>query len=133
MQKLVRDKNGELIVTEVEDITEIRSPIVTETNVPVQAVVLKMPVKADLKDTLLTEAQLLLKMQEAGGKNLNTSQFAILITPHIKNSVDPARYHKWDLALAHIRSLMQSLEAQGKVTKTKDSTSKRVRYLYNLI
>lgn len=136
MQKLIRNQKGELIVTKTQDNPEsevkTRSPIVSAENFPAQTVVPTKPLKADMKESLLTEEQLLQKMREAGGKNLSTTQFALLITPNVKKSVDPMKHHKWDIAHGTIRSLMKSLESQGKIVITKDSSSKRVRYLYSL-
>ena len=135
MQKLVRTDKGELIVTEVTDApqeSKPRNPIVSPDNFPSQANVPQKPVKSDLQGALLNEDQLIQKMKEAGGKNLNTTQFALLITPNIKKSVDPIGHHKWDISRGIIRSMMKSLEAQGKIVITTDATSKKVRYLYNL-
>ena len=153
MKSLKRNDKGELMLTNsdkpeptndfcVEEMmseTEVpletsieHSPIVTETNFPAQAAAKAKPSKQSIATSLLTEEQLLTEMRKAGGKNLTTSQFAILITPCVKKTVDAAEHHRWDLSLGYVRFLMRKLEKQGKIIITKDTSSKRTRYLYSL-
>jgi len=153
MKSLKRNDKGELMLTNsdkpeptndfcVEEMmseTEVpletsieHSPIVTETNFPKQAQPVKKPARQSMASALLSEEQLLAEMQKAGGHSLTTHQFAILITPRVKKTVDAAEHHRWDLSLGYVRFLMRKLEKQGKIIITKDTSSKRTRYLYSL-
>ena len=123
MKRLERTEDGKLVLT--------TSPVVTKDNFPSVGTPKAMPKKTEFT-SLLTEEQLLEAMLEAGGKDLTTSQFALLITPCIKKSEDPLGHHRWDVASGHIRALMGKLEKQGKVTSRKDPKSKKTRYLYTL-
>ena len=126
--------NEEIDASEPEAIESSidHSPIVTETNFPVQAQPVKKPARQSIASALLSEEQLLAEMQKAGGHSLTTHQFAILITPRVKKTVDAAEHHRWDLSLGYVRFLMRKLEKQGKIIITKDTSSKRTRYLYSL-
>lgn len=113
---------------------EEKSPIVTKTNFPKQ--LLAKPVEkpeAKLELGLLIEAMLLEEMRKAGGKNLQTEQFALLLTPKVKASEDPMGHHKWDLSRSRVLKLMRSLEKQGLVVITKSATSGKFHYLFNLV
>ena len=127
--------NEEIDASEPEAIESSidHSPIVTETNFPAQAAAKAKPSKQSIATSLLTEEQLLTEMRKAGGKNLTTSQFAILITPCVKKTVDAAEHHRWDLSLGYVRFLMRKLEKQDKIRITKDTSSKRTRYLYSIV
>ena len=151
MKNLKRTETGKLIVvTEkeaqvvstlgfdceietVEPIEKLRSPIITPTNFPVQVAQKVNPKKTELKTTLLTEDQLLGEMRKAGGKNLSTHQFAILISPCVKKSTDELRHHNWDIAHSHVRGLMRKLVEKGKVSMELDSKTKKPQYIYNLL
>jgi len=134
MKSLRRNDKGELMLSESADAsTSIEhSPIVTETNFPKQGVATTKPTKQSLATTLLSEEQLLAEMRKAGGKALTTQQFAILIAPCVKKSIDAAAHHRWDLSLGYTRFLMRKLEKQGKIKIIKDISSKRTRYLYSI-
>jgi len=112
---------------------EEHSPIVTEENFPVAAVKPEMPKKEELAAFLISEETLLAEMKKAGGKDLTTHQFAILIAKPVKKSEDPILHHKWDQAHGEIRSMMRKLEKAGKVSSRKDPNSKKLRYLYSLV
>ena len=120
--------------TEVPLETSIEhSPIVTETNFPKQAQPVKKPARQSMASALLSEEQLLVEMQKAGGHSLTTSQFAILIAPCIKKCDDSNAHRRWDLALTSVRFQMRKLEKQDKIRITKDTSSKRTRYLYSIV
>ncbi len=147
MKSLKRNDKGELILTESETVqppeknetwiinavpeSEV-SPVVTNSNFPAQVVTTTRAKKSDLSASLMTEAQLLAKMKEAGGQSLTTQQFAVLITPHVRNSVDPIAYQKWDIALTHVRALARSLADKGLIRMVVDNSDKRLRYLYSI-
>jgi len=126
--------NEEIDASEPEAIESSidHSPIVTETNFPVQAQPVKKPARQSIASALLSEEQLLAEMQKAGGHSLTTSQFAILIAPCIKKCDDSNAHRRWDLALTSVRFQMRKLEKQDKIRITKDTSSKRTRYLYSL-
>lgn len=109
-----------------------QSPIVSKDNFPVQVKKAKLPVMNDIRPSLLSETQLLEEMRKAGGQNLTTTQFAILITPKVRRSQDLPGHWKWDLAHSYIRNLMRKLASQGLVTEQRDTSTTRVRYLYSL-
>jgi len=120
--------------TEVPLETSIEhSPIVSETNFPKQAKPFKKPARQSIASALLSEEQLLAEMQKAGGHSLTTSQFAILIAPCIKKCDDSNAHRRWDLALTSVRFQMRKLEKQDKIRITKDTSSKRTRYLYSIV
>ncbi len=126
------------LVTESETLvhtetSKIRSPIVTDENYPIQSKEKDKPKKSELKASLISEEQLLKEMRKAGGKDLTTHQFALLIAPCVKKSEDELRHHSWDIAHSHVRGMMRKLEEQGKVSMTLDRTSKKLRYVYNLL
>ncbi len=130
MKNLVRNSKGDFVIE------DLRSPIVTSTNspksLPAEQTLPSKEASSDLF-TKLTPEILLEEMRKAGGKNLVTEQFAILITTKVKKSVDEAKHHLWDLALAHVRTLMRRLEVQGKVTMTPSFTSGKLHYLYSVV
>ncbi len=136
MKSLKRDSNGELVMTEYDQpftpVTLAKSPIITETNMPKLAEHKSAKI-SDLSASLLTEEALMEEMRKAGGKNLHTSQFATMIYPRVKKSEDLYRHDLWDLAHGYIRTLMRSLAKQGKVTMTRDASTKRILYVYNLV
>lgn len=141
MKSLKRDSNGELVLTESAEPTlmaagagiETKSPIVSETNKPKSIPIKKSAKLSDLSASLLTAEVLLAEMQKAGGKDLHTSQFAQMIYPRVKKSEDAYRHDLWDLAHGHVRTLMRSLAKQGKVSITRDASTKRILYVYNLL
>lgn len=136
MKSLKRDEKGRLEVSELPDVDAIEaehSPIVSETNFPAQVTTPpELPKKKSLGG-LMTSVELLEKMRAAGSCNLTTSQFAVLIAPCVKKSVDPIAHHKWDLALSHVRNLLRKLEDEGKVTSSRDPSQKKVHYIYNVV
>ena len=143
MKTLKRNQSGKLIlVTESEATNAIsvqaktlkpRSPIVSDDNYPIQAKEKSNPKKSELKASLISEEKLLEEMQKAGGKDLTTHQFALLIAPCVKKSEDELRHHTWDQSHSHIRAMMRKLVEQGKVSMELDRKSKKLRYVYNLL
>ena len=134
MKNLVRDAKGNFVVEEVE-IEDLRSPIVSPTNQPKFLPAESLPNKVSLPELFgkITQENLLEEMRKAGGKNLVTEQFAILITPKVKKSTDEQKHHLWDLALAHVRSLMRKLEVQGKIVMTPDLSTGKLHYIYSVV
>ena len=132
MKSLKRSASGKFVVV-TEELKEPRSPIVTETNFPHIDLKQETPKKSELKATLLSEETLLEEMKKAGGKDLTTSQFALLITPCIKKSVDEHAHHRWDQAHSHVRNLMRKLVDKERVSMKRDPSTKKLRYLYNLL
>jgi hypothetical protein len=112
------------------------SPIVTPVNQPKslqkQEKSMKKATYAEQFVKLNLEA-LLEEMKKAGGKNLVTEQFAVLITSKVKKSEDEARHHLWDLALAHVRTQMRKLEAQGRITMSPIKDGAKLRYEYSVV
>lgn len=100
-------------VNEIEVETEVTpqtiSPIVEETTFQSE----KKPNKSGLvfmsKDELYGE---ILKLNK---KDAVTEDFAILITPKIKRSVDIVAHQKWDMAHGHVRKMMKKLHDEGKI------------------
>ena len=94
----------------------------------------KKPTKINFsnKNSGLSKKALLEAMLKAGGKDLSTQQFALLLAPCIKKSEDPEGHHKWDLAHSFVRSLARQLEKEGKLKIRKDPKSKQLRYLYTV-
>jgi hypothetical protein len=114
---------------------EKHSPIVTPSNQPKalqREVTTKKAVYADQFVKLTPEA-LLEEMKKAGGRNLVTEQFAVLIAPKVKKSEDEVKHHLWDLALAHVRTQMRKLEAQDKITMTPIKEGAKLRYEYTVV
>lgn len=112
------------------------SPIVTPTNQPKvlqqQAQSLRKATYADQFAKLSLET-LYEEMKKAGGRNLVTEQFAVLIAPKVKKSEDEAKHHLWDLALAHVRAQMRKLEAQGKIKMVPIEEGAKLRYVYTVV
>ena len=149
MKELIRTPSGTLKVKTAElpqlpvvplepvetIIPEPHSPIVTSTNAPKLK---PLPAKAD-KPKLPNEAynftkeKLLIAMQvQPIGTTFTTNQFATLIAPHVKKSVDPFNHDIWDFSLSYIRHLMRQLVKDGLVVETTDTSSKRIFYNYQL-
>lgn len=140
-----RNKKGKHAIITVEPSEPERSPIVTKTNQPKNLppkivpesqktpADLALPKKSDMKNQLISKEELIEAMKKAGGKNLSTHQFAELITPCIKKSEDPLGHHKWDIAHGHVRSLAKELEKEGLIKIKPDLSTKKVRYLYDVV
>lgn len=128
MKSLVRDEKGELTVKEVET-----SPIISPTNLPkgIPDLVEQKSMSIDFS-TIMTGERLLEEMKKAGGKNLVTEQFAILLTPKVKKSVNELEHHKWDLAHSYIRNMMHKLEKSGQIIIEFDTSTGKKRYIYSI-
>jgi hypothetical protein len=140
MKNLVRNNKGSFVVKTAEPQIMFNSepnemsPIVTETNFPKQIIDKPIVRKGDLSSSLalLTEEKLLDEMRKAGGKNLVTEQFAILITPKVKRSEDENKHHLWDIAHSRIRFMMRSLNKKGLVIIHQSSTTGKYHFVYDL-
>ena len=138
MKSLVRTEKGTFQVKstlspEIEFIPSPTSPIISAENFPA-IMKPKKPTKTNFsnKNSGLSKKALLEAMLKAGGQDLSTQQFALLLAPNIKKSEDPEGHHKWDLAHSHVRNLARQLEKEGKIKIRKDLKSKQLRYLYTV-
>ena len=138
MKSLVRTEKGTFKVKstlspEIEFIPKSTSPIVSAVNIP-EFLKPKKPTKTNFsnKNSGLSKKSLLAAMLKAGGRDLSTQQFAVLLAPCIKKSKDLEGHHKWDLAHSHVRGLARQLEKEGKIKIRKDPKSKQLRYLYSV-
>lgn len=104
---------------------DIKVPLTSEESI--------MPRKSDL-GKLITKDELLAMMyrlEPNDQKDMEAETFALTITPRIKKSVDPKAHHKWDMAIAHIRKLLDALVADKKLRKGQKRGTKAIRYVYN--
>jgi len=142
MKTLSRTPSGTLKVAEasmpamptieaVGATVEEPSPIVTTANTPV-APKIKAVLPASAHE--FKKENLLAKMKEAPqGTIFTTNQFAPLIAPHFKKSVDPVKHDIWDFSLSYVRHLMRQLVKDGLVKEEKVAGTNRVTYQYTLI
>ena len=121
------------LTPEIEFMGKSTSPIISAVNMP-KSMKPRKPTKTNFsnKNSGMSKKSLLAAMVKAGGQNLSTQQFALLLAPNIKKSEDPEGHHAWDLAHSHIRSLARQLEKEGKIKIRKDTKSKQLRYLYTV-
>ena len=138
MKSLVRTSKGTFkvkstLTPEIEFTPKSTSPIVSAENMPA-FLKPKKSTKTNFsnKNSGMSKKSLLEAMIKAGGRNLTTQQFALLLAPNVKKSEDPEGHHKWDQAHSHIRSLARQLEKEGKIKIRKDTKSKQLRYLYTV-
>ena len=137
MKSLIRDKKGAFIVKsrQVPEIKVDTSPIVTDDNKPELLNDAPMPKKSVVYKELqsMTKEVLFAEMVKAGGHDLNTNQFAVMIVPCVKMTVDLHAHHKWDMAHSWVRSLARQLVKEGKIKMKKDPKSKQAKYVYTVI
>jgi hypothetical protein len=81
---------------------------------------------------ILSKEELYEAMLKANHKNMTTEEFAVLMAPKVKRSVDPIAHHTWDICHSIIRKLAIELQKEGKISMTQKRGSKVKRFVYNL-
>lgn len=110
------------------------SPIVEEgTFTPAEK---PRPKKIELK--LITKEELKKAIIKLNKKDAVTEDFAVLMTPKVKRSVNLVEHQKWDIAHGHVRKLMKILAAEKFITwkdisNKKATPPERTRYVCNLV